>query len=47
MGRCEVENGDIIWCLRVSPDMEHEIEILSVGSPSDASEVEVAGLFHA
>ena len=29
----EVEDGDVIWCLRASPDMGHEIEILSVGSP--------------
>ena len=47
MGRCEVEDGDVIWCLRASSDMGHEIEILSVGSPSDASETEVADLFHA
>ena len=43
----EVDDGDVIWCLRASPDMGHEIEILSVGSPSDASEVEVAGPFNA
>ena len=43
----EVDDGDVIWCLRASPDMGHEIEILSVGSPSDASEVEVAGPFYA
>ena len=43
----EVEDGDVIWCLRASPDMGHEIEILSVGSPSDASEAEVAAPFYA
>ena len=43
----EVEDGDVIWCLRASPDMGHEIEILSVGSPSDASEGEGAALFYA
>ena len=43
----EVEDGDVIWCIRVSPDMGHEIETLSVGSPSDASEEEVAGPFYA
>ena len=43
----EVEDGDVIWCLRASPDMGHEIEILSVGSPSDASEAEGAAPFHA
>ena len=43
----EVEDGDVIWCLRASPDMAHEIETLSVGSPSDASEAEVAGPFYA
>ena len=43
----EVEDGDVIWCLRASPDMGHEIEILSVGFPSDASEAEVAGPFYA
>ena len=42
----DVEDGDVIWCLRASPDMGHEIEILSVGSPSDASEEEVAGPFY-
>ena len=30
----EVEDGDVIWCFRASPDMGHEIETLSVGSPS-------------
>ena len=43
----EVEDGDVIWCLRASPDMGHEIEILSVGSPSDASEAEGAAPFYA
>ena len=38
-----VEDGDVIWCLRASPDMGHEIEILSVASPSDASEAEGVG----
>ena len=33
----DAEDRDVIWCLRASPDMGHEIaEILSVGSPSDA-----------
>ena len=39
----EVEDGDVILCLRASPDMGHEIEILSVASPSDASEAEGVG----
>ena len=39
----EVEDGDSIWCLRASPDMGREIEILSVASPSDASEEEGVG----
>ena len=39
----EVEDGDFILCLRASPDMGHEIEILSVASPSDASEAEGVG----
>ena len=43
----EVEDGDVIWCLCASPDMGHEIETFSVGSPSDASEVEVAAPFYA
>ena len=43
----EVEDGDVIWCLRASPDMGHEIEILSVGSPSDASEAEGAAPLYA
>ena len=43
----EVEDGDVIWCFRASPDMGHEIETLSVGSPSDASEAEGAAPFHA
>ena len=30
-----------------APDMGHEIETLSVGSPSDASEAEGAPPFHA
>ena len=42
----EVDDGDVIWCLRASPDMGHEMEILSVGSPSDISETEVAGPFY-
>ena len=41
----EVEDGDVIWCFRASPDMGHEIETLSVGSPSDASEAEGAAPF--
>eukprot|EP00434_Breviolum_minutum_P037054 symbB.v1.2.032844.t1/scaffold3995.1/size82977/8 len=36
-----VEDGDVIWCLRASPDMGHEIEVLSVCSPTEASEEEV------
>ena len=39
----EVEDGDFIWCLHASPDMGREIEILSVASPSHASEEEVVG----
>ena len=39
----EVEDGDVIWCLRASPDMGHEVEILSIASPSDASEAEGVG----
>ena len=42
-----VEDGDVIWCLRASPDMGHEIEVLSVGSPIEASEEDVAGSFYA
>ena len=42
----EEEDGDVIWCLRASPDMGHEIEILSVGSPS-ASEAEGAAPLYA
>ena len=30
----EVEDGDVIWCMRASPDMGHEIETLSIGSRS-------------
>ena len=37
----EVEDGDVIWCMRASPDMGHEIETLSIGSRSDDSEVEL------
>ena len=37
-GDAEVEDGDVIWCLHASPDMGREIEILSVASPSHASE---------
>ena len=43
----EVEDGDVIWCLRASPDMGHEIETLSIGSHSDASEVDVTANLHA
>eukprot|EP00434_Breviolum_minutum_P046393 symbB.v1.2.041923.t1/scaffold8872.1/size6059/1 len=43
----DVEDGDVIWCLRASPDMGHEIEVLSVGSPTEASEEDVAGPFYA
>ena len=43
----EAEDGDVIWCFRASPDMGHEIETLSVGSPSDATEAEGAAPFHA
>ena len=40
-------DGDVLWCFRASPDMGHEIEVLSVCSPTEASEEEVAGPFHA
>ena len=43
----EVDDGDVIWCVRASPNMGHETEIVSVGSPSDASEVEVSRPFYA
>ena len=42
-----VEDGDVVWCLRASPDMGHEIEVLSVCSPTEASEEDVAGSFYA
>ena len=42
-----VEDGDVIWCFRASPDMGHEIEVLSVCSPTEASEEDVAGSFYA
>jgi len=42
-----VEDGDVIWCLRASPDMGHEIETLSIGSHSDASEVDVTANLYA
>ena len=35
----EVEDGDFIWCFHASPDMGRDIEVLSVASPSHASEV--------
>ena len=38
-------DGDVVWCLRASPDMGHEIEVLSVCSPTEASEEDVAGPF--
>jgi len=37
----EVEDGDFIWCFHASPDMGRDIEVLSVASPSHASEEEV------
>ena len=43
----DVEDGDVVWCFRASPDMEHEIEVLSICSPIEASDVEVAGPFYA
>ena len=43
----DVEDGDVVWCFRASPDMGHEMEVLSVCSPTEASEVEVAGPFYA
>ena len=43
----DVEDGDVVWCLRASPDMGHEIEVLSVCSPTEASEEDVAGPFYA
>ena len=43
----DVEDGDVLWCFRASPGMGHEIEVLSVCSPTEASEEEVAGRFHA
>ena len=43
----DVEDGDVLWCFRASPDMGHEIEVLSVCSPTEASEEEVASPFHA
>ena len=42
-----VEDGDVLWCLRASPDMGHEIEVLSVCPPTEASEEDVAGSFYA
>ena len=39
-------NRDVIWCLRASSDMWHEIEVLSVCSPTEASEEDVAGSFY-
>ena len=42
-----VEDGDVVWCFRASPDMGHEIEVLSVCSPTEASEEDVAGSFYA
>ena len=41
----DVEDEDVVWCFRVSPDMGHEIEVLSICSPTEASDVEVAGPF--
>ena len=46
----DVEDGDVVWCFRASPDMRHEIdeiEVLSICSPTEASDVEVAGPFYA
>ena len=43
----DVEDGDVLWCLRASPDMGHEIEVLSVCSPTEASEEDVAVSFYA
>ena len=42
-----IEDGDVLWCFRASPDMGHEIEVLSVCSPTEASEEDVAGSFYA
>ena len=43
----DVEDEDVLWCFRASSDMGHEIEVLSVCSPTEASKEEVAGPFHA
>ena len=42
----DVEDGDVVWCFRASPDMGHEIEVLSICSPTEASDVEIAGPFY-
>ena len=43
IGTLTVEDGDFIWCFHACPDMGRDIEVLSVASPSHASEEEVVG----